>query len=115
MLAPHPPSPPPVESVDLGGSSPQQQPARAIEAALAGSTAERLHVVVAGVHGRFRPLVTNGRVLAGTLLGHVTGGGRRDEVRAPVHLDVQGLLARPGQLVAPGQALVWAEHVEAAA
>lgn len=82
---------------------------------LEGSTAERLHVVVAAVHGRFRPLVSHGRVLAGTLLGHITGGGHSEEVRAPVDIDVQGLLARPGHLVAPGQALVWAQQIETAA
>ena len=80
-----------------------------------GSTAEGLLVVVAGVHGRFRPLVTQGRVVVGALLGHITGGGRSEEVRAPAHLDVQGLLARPGHLVTPGQALVWASQVQATA
>lgn len=82
---------------------------------LEGSTAERLLIVVARVHGRFRPAVVGGVVDAGALLGHITGGGRSEEVRAPAALEVQGLLAHSGHLVAPGQALIWAHHVEAAA
>ena len=113
MLAPHPSPRPPAAAQPI--SPPIAETVRVRrDGALDGSTAERLHVVVAAVHGRFRPLITSGRVVAGTVLGHITGGGRSEEVRAATSLDVQGLLARPGHLVAPGQALVWAQ-VEGAA
>jgi len=75
---------------------------------LAGSVAHGMGLVVAPSTGRFRPLVDSGRVDAGTVIAVVTGGGgRADEVRVPVSAVVNGLLARAGQLVQPGQAVAW--------
>ena len=106
MLAPHPP-----RSAAPAALTPSPEPGVGLES----STAARLLVVVARFHGRFRPLVTQGTVAAGALLGHITGGGRKEQVRAPVAIDVQGLLALPGHLVTPGQALLWAHHEDRAA
>ena len=106
MLAPHPPRSAPPAARAL-----PEPPGVGLE----GSTASRLLVVVARFHGRFRPVVTQGTVAAGALLGHITGGGRKEQVRAPAAIDVQGLLALPGHLVSPGQALLWAHHEDQAA
>ncbi len=77
-------------------------------AALAGTVAERLLVVVAPSTGRFRPRDGVASVEAGELIGHVTGGkGRADEVRSPVRAVLYELLVRPGQLVSRGQGLIW--------
>lgn len=75
---------------------------------LAGSVAHSMGLVVAPSTGRFRPLVDGGRVDAGTVIAVVTGGGgRADEVRMPAAAVLNGLLAREGQLVQPGQAVAW--------
>jgi hypothetical protein len=86
-------------------------PATPASADLAGSTAERLVLIVAPANGRFRPVVAEGTVEAGGLVAHITGGrGRSDAVASPVRAAIQGLLALPGHLVVRGQALAWA-HV----
>ncbi|HEY8340843.1 MAG TPA: hypothetical protein VIK95_13320 [Egibacteraceae bacterium] len=81
------------------------------EGAFRGSVAEALAIAVAPSTGRFRPSAdAGGRVRAGQVLGHVTGGrGRADAVRSPVDATVRALLARPGQQVRRGQALAWLE------
>ncbi len=81
-----------------------------------GTVADRLAVAVAPSTGRFAPAVqAPARVEAGELIGHITGGGgRADEVRAPVAAEVRELLARPGQLVGLGQGLAWLERVSPA-
>lgn len=77
---------------------------------LAGTVADRLGLVVAPTTGRFEPTSRPGRISAGQLLGHITGGrGRADEVRAPVDAWLKDLLVRPRQLVHRGQALAWLE------
>jgi biotin carboxyl carrier protein len=77
---------------------------------LAGTCADTLGLVVAPTTGRFEPATTNGRIRAGQLLGHITGGrGRADEVRSPVDARLKDLLVRPRQLVRRGQALAWLE------
>ena len=79
-------------------------------ASLAGTVADTLGLVAAPTTGRFEPAATNGRIRAGQLLGHITGGrGRADEVRAPVDARLKNLLVRPRQLVRRGQALAWLE------
>ena len=85
---------------------------------LAGSTAESLLVVVAPSNGRFEPLVSYGRVEAGTVVGRVTTGrGTATDVRVPATASIAGLLTLPGHLVTRGQALAWAriESADAAA
>jgi biotin carboxyl carrier protein len=78
---------------------------------LASSVAADLVLVVAPATGRFRPQVADGTVAPGDLLGVVTGGGgRADEVRSPVPAAVGALLARAGQVVTRGQALVWLQR-----
>jgi len=80
----------------------------------AGTVAARMGLLVAPAIGRFRALVSAGRVEPGTLIGVVTGGGgRADEVRVPVAAVVCGLLALEGQLVQSGQALAWIRRLEA--
>jgi multidrug efflux pump subunit AcrA (membrane-fusion protein) len=77
---------------------------------LKGTGAETLGLVVAPTTGRFEPTTVTGRIRAGDLLGHITGGrGRADEVRAPVDARLKDLLVRPRQLVRRGQALAWLE------
>lgn len=77
-------------------------------ASLAGTCADTMGLVVAPTTGRFEPTPISGRVTAGQLLGHITGGrGRADEVRAPVDAWLKDLLVRPRQLVRAGQALAW--------
>lgn len=76
---------------------------------LAGTTAERMLVVVAPSNGRFQPALDAGAVAQGGVVGHIAGGaGRRESVHTPTDVVVQGLLIRPGQLVMRGQALLWA-------
>lgn len=88
----------------LGPSAPEPT-------ALQGTCADRLGLVVAPTTGRFEPLSAPGRVSAGQLLGHITGGrGRADEVRTPVDAWLKDLLVRPRQLVRRGQALAWLER-----
>ena len=83
---------------------------------LAGSTAERLVLIVAPVNGRFRPVVAEGTVEAGGLVAHITGGrDRSDAVASPARLAIQGLLALPGHLVVRGQALAWARVADGGA
>ncbi len=77
-------------------------------ASLAGTCAHTMGLVVAPTTGRFEPASVMGRVSAGELLGHITGGrGRADEVRSPVDASLKNLLVRPRQLVRQGQALAW--------
>ena len=77
-------------------------------ASLLGTCADSMGLVVAPTTGRFEPAIGTGRVRAGQLLGHITGGrGRADEVRAPVDALLKNLLVRPRQLVRRGQALAW--------
>jgi hypothetical protein len=84
-------------------------PAAPADAAPAGSTADRLLLIVAPGNGRFRPGVTEGPVAAGTVVAQVVGGREQAaDVACPVAATVQGLLTRPGQLVTRGQALAWA-------
>ena len=115
-----------------------RMPVREPAAAFDGTTAERMVLAVAPTTGRFRPAdevahavhgakaaharhegheghegrAAQGRTVpAGRVLGHVTGGrGRADAVMAPSAGRVHRLLARPGQLVFAGQALVWMER-----
>ena len=89
------------------------EPAHTPPADLAGSTAERLLVLVAPANGRFAPEVASGRVEAGAVVASVAGGrGRSEQVRSPVAAVIRGLLLRPGQLVLRGQALAWAVVAE---
>lgn len=91
-------------------SEPTPSPARSSTepASLAGTCADTMGLVVAPTTGRFEPTPISGRVTAGQLLGHITGGrGRADEVRAPVDAWLKDLLVRPRQLVRAGQALAW--------
>lgn len=78
-----------------------------------GTVAADLAIAVSPSTGRFRPAdVAAGTLPAGALLGHVTGGGgRADEVRAPVSAALREVLVRPGQLVARGQPLAWLQRV----
>jgi len=77
---------------------------------LQGTCADTLGLVVAPTTGRFEPATVAGRIRAGDLLGHITGGrGRADEVRSPVDARLKDLLVRPRQLVRRGQALAWLE------
>lgn len=94
---------------------PVAAPAAAAEPlSLRGTCADRLGLVVAPTTGRFEPVPTSGRVRAGELLGHITGGrGRADEVRTPVDAWLKDLLVRPRQLVRRGQALAWLERSSA--
>ena len=79
-------------------------------ASLKGTCADTLGLVVAPTTGRFEPASASGRISAGQLLGHITGGrGRADEVRSPVDARLKDLLVRPRQLVRRGQALAWLE------
>lgn len=79
-------------------------------ASLEGTVADNLGLVVAPTTGRFEPMSVTGRIRAGQLLGHITGGrGRADEVRSPVDARLKDLLVRPRQLVRAGQALAWLE------
>ncbi len=76
--------------------------------ALQGTCADTMGLVVAPATGRFEPTSITGRISAGQLLGHITGGrGRADEVRSPVDARLKDLLVRPRQLVRRGQALAW--------
>jgi multidrug efflux pump subunit AcrA (membrane-fusion protein) len=76
--------------------------------ALRGTCADSMGLVVAPTTGRFEPTSVTGRIRAGELLGHITGGrGRADEVRSPVDARLKDLLVRPRQLVRRGQALAW--------
>jgi predicted deacylase len=80
-------------------------------ASFRGTVADRLGLVVAPTTGRFEPASEPGRVTAGQLLGHITGGrGRADEVRTPVDAWLKDMLVRPRQLVRRGQALAWLER-----
>lgn len=91
------------------------QPPLPDTAALAGTAAQDLCVVVAPGNGRFQPAVADGAVAAGDVIGHLTtGGGRRKDVHSPAAVFIRGLLVRPGHLVTTGQALVWATRVCAA-
>lgn len=84
-------------------SAPHSEPV-----SLLGTCADSMGLVVAPTTGRFEPATGTGRVRAGQLLGHITGGrGRADEVRAPVDALLKNLLVRPRQLVRRGQALAW--------
>jgi multidrug efflux pump subunit AcrA (membrane-fusion protein) len=75
---------------------------------LLGTCADTMGLVVAPTTGRFEPATITGRVRAGQILGHITGGrGRADEVRSPVDALLKNLLVRPRQLVRQGQALAW--------
>ena len=88
-------------------------PTARADGAPAGSTADRLLLIVAPGNGRFRPAVSEGPVAAGGVVAQVVGG--RDtvtDVACPVAATVQGLLTRPGQLVTRGQALAWAVVAE---
>lgn len=77
-------------------------------ASLEGTCADSMGLVVAPTTGRFEPAKVTGRIRAGDLLGHITGGrGRADEVRSPVDAMLKNLLVRPRQLVRRGQALAW--------
>jgi multidrug efflux pump subunit AcrA (membrane-fusion protein) len=77
-------------------------------ASLEGTCADTMGLVVAPTTGRFEPATITGRVRAGQILGHITGGrGRADEVRSPVDALLKNLLVRPRQLVRQGQALAW--------
>ncbi len=73
-----------------------------------------LALAVAPSVGRFRPAVGADELVApGQVLGHVVGGGgRADEVLAPIAAQVRDLLVRPGQTVALGQGLAWLERVD---
>ena len=77
--------------------------------AFADTVTHALALAVAPSMGRFRPAVGVGdHVQAGTLVGHVTGGGgRADAVYAPAAAVVEAHLARAGQLVKQGRGLVW--------
>ena len=98
---------------EVSGSSPTHGPTSAPAsepASLEGSCADTLGLVVAPTTGRFEPAAATGRIRAGQLLGHITGGrGRADEVRSPVDARLKDLLVRPRQLVRRGQALAWLE------
>lgn len=113
----------PAVPVDSAGAPAQGQPGDVAQlgepvSAFAGTPAERLVLAVAPTTGRFRPVAGGDDLIAvdvegGTLLGHITGGrGRADAVTAPTAGTVRRLLARPGQLVFAGQALVWVEQVD---
>jgi hypothetical protein len=79
----------------------------------AGSTADRLVLIVSPGNGRFRPAVSEGPVAAGGIVAQVAGGRDRvEDVACPVAATIQGLLTRPGQLVIRGQALAWAVVAE---
>ena len=77
--------------------------------ALSGSVTHALTLAVAPSTGRFRPALGVGdHVQRGTLVGHVTGGGgREDAVYAPTAAVIEAHLARDGQLVKRGRGLVW--------
>jgi len=91
--------------VPASAGSPASEPASP-----QGSCADNLGLVVAPTTGRFEPVFASGRIRAGQLLGHITGGrGRADEVRSPVDARLKNLLVRPRQLVRRGQALAWLE------
>lgn len=90
--------------------APTNPRARGGDRTLRGTVADRLGLVIAPTTGRFEPRSAPGRVTAGQILGHITGGrGRADEVRAPVDAVLKDLLVRPRQLVRRGQALAWLE------
>ena len=95
---------------------PPAVPAPATHLDLAGSTAERMVLIVAPANGRFHPVVSEGSVEAGGLIAHITGGrGRSDAVASPARLAIRGLLALPGHLVVRGQALAWAQVADGGA
>jgi biotin carboxyl carrier protein len=96
---------------ELPSPAPAPPAAPAAEpASLEGTCADTLGLVVAPTTGRFQPVAVIGRVTAGQLIGHITGGrGRADEVLAPVDARLKNLLVRPRQLVRRGQALAWLE------
>lgn len=74
-----------------------------------GTVAGDLTLVVAPSAGAFQPAAPDDP--RGTL-GYVTGGrGRADAVVAPCPLDLMGLMARPGEVVARGQALAWGRRL----
>jgi multidrug efflux pump subunit AcrA (membrane-fusion protein) len=102
---------PPLTEAHMSETIPQSgaSPSSATEpASLKGTCADTMGLVVAPTTGRFEPATAVGRVRAGELLGHITGGrGRADEVRAPVDAFLKNLLVRPRQLVRQGQALAW--------
>lgn len=77
---------------------------------LAGTTAERLLVIVAPGNGRFVPVVSEGWLGAGGVVARITSGkGAAQDVHVPAAAAVRGLLTLPGQLVTRGQALAWAD------
>jgi hypothetical protein len=81
--------------------------------ALAGTVADALVIAVAPSTGRFRPEVGREAVLAGTAIGHVTGGKERaDAVVVPVDSTLSRLLVRPGQLVTRGQGIAWLQRCD---
>ncbi len=99
------------------GEPPAEHPARghgavAAGSVFAGTVAAGLVLAVAPTTGRFRPRTgLRGRLRAGELIGHVTGGrGRADEVRCPTNATLRGVLVRAGQLVTAGQGLAWLER-----
>lgn len=74
-----------------------------------GTVAGDLALVVAPSAGAFQPAPAGA---PSHVLGFVTGGrGRADAVTAPCPLDLMGLMARPGEVVARGQALAWGRRL----
>src|SRR5919106_3832732 len=102
---------PPVAPLPTTGGDPAASGSPASEpASMAGTCADTLGLVVAPTTGRFEPAATNGRIRAGQLLGHITGGpGGGGEGGAPFGARMKDLLVRPRQLVRRGQALAWLE------
>jgi len=81
-----------------------------------GSVAADLVLAVAPTAGRFEPLEGVGpqaHLRAGDLIGYVTGGrGRTVKILCPIGAEIGDFLARPGQAVTRGQAVVWLRREE---
>lgn len=78
-------------------------------------------VVVAPELGVFEPLppqtvTTEGEIVtAGQVIGTLTSGDRRTDVRSPFTGFLMGLLAHAGERVRPGQPVAWLRVLEATA